>query len=98
MELGPLDPIAAWDMLEIIFGFLLGITTTIATRIKLLSPRDLTILLQVLIFSVRVLRWVVKQHHPIKKTLNRTGVDQDLTRMHEQILKEHNLADKTLES
>lgn len=87
------DPLAFWDILEIAFGFLLGI----ASRIKLLKPRDLTILLQVVILGVRVLRWMTKNHHPMKRS-NRAGVDEDLTKMHEQIMKEHNLADKKEES
>lgn len=84
------DQMSFPDLLEIIIGFFLGT----ASRIRFLKARDLTIMLQVALLSVRVLKWLVKQYHPIKMHSYK-GVDEDLTRMHEKILRENNLADKT---
>jgi hypothetical protein len=75
------------DLLEICFGFAIGI----AARIRFLKPKDLTIMLQVAILGVRILKLILKKYHPIKRERNYSGVDQDLTAMHEKILREHNL-------
>lgn len=75
------------DLLEIFLGFIVGISA----RIKILKPSDVTLLLQLLVLTLRLLRWVSRQHHPLKRSPNFRGVDQDLTEMHDRLLREHNL-------
>jgi hypothetical protein len=71
-----------FDVAEIVAGFFLGI----GASIRFLKPRDVTFFLQVLILAVRLMKWLAKQHHPIKKSSNMGGVDEDLTKIHAKLL------------